>query len=368
MNAAPDAHFWRDAHVLVTGSTGFKGSWLCLWLNELGAKVDGYALAPVTTQSLFECVELSRNINQRLADVRDAARVKEAVQACTPKIVFHLAAQPLVRESYREPVETFATNILGTAHLLEAVRHTPSVAAVIVVTSDKVYDNQEWHWGYRERDRLGGRDPYSASKACAELVTQSYQRSFFSAHKPAIATVRAGNVIGGGDFAAERLLPDAVRAFTSGRTLQLRNPEATRPWQHVIEPVFGYLRLAERLCHAPAQFSGAWNLGPAETENVSVAHVATTFARSWGSDAQGKPAEWAREGASAAPHEAGQLRLDTSKAKHELGVRGRLTLLETIDWTVAWYRQHAMGADSAGLRALCLQQINSYRERLLAAD
>jgi CDP-glucose 4,6-dehydratase len=266
-----------------------------------------------------------------------------------------------VRESYRQPVSTFATNVLGTAHVLEAVRKTPSVAAVIVVTSDKVYENREWHWGYREDDRLGGRDPYSTSKACAELVTQSYQRSFFADHRPALATVRAGNVIGGGDFAAERLLPDAVRAFTSGRALEIRHPEATRPWQHVIEPVFGYLRLAEKLCADPARYSGAWNLGPRDTDSVSVARVATAFAECWG-----RNAEWRDTGTAPSLHEARQLRLDTSKASHELGIRGRLGLHETIEWTVSWYRRHADGAGVSDLRGLCREQIASYCERLNA--
>jgi CDP-glucose 4,6-dehydratase len=269
----------------------------------------------------------------------------------------------LVRESYRQPVDTFAINVLGTAHVLEAVRTTPGVAAVIVVTSDKVYENREWLWGYREGDRLGGRDPYSASKACAELVTQSYQRSFFADHAPAIATVRAGNVIGGGDFAQERLLPDAVRAFTTGRELEIRHPEATRPWQHVIEPVFGYLQLAERLCTQPAQFAGAWNFGPAETETVSVARVASIFTECWG-----RSARWHGAPSSAVMHEARQLQLDTSKARQQLGVRGQLRLAEAIEWTVAWYQRHADRADSAALRALCLQQITRYCQRLATND
>lgn len=361
MAAQPDAEFWRGARVLVTGSTGFKGSWLGFWLNELGANVHGYALAPETSPNLFDALQLSEHIHQDVADVRDEQRVARAFEVSKPKVVFHLAAQPLVRESYRQPVSTFATNVLGTAHVLEAVRKTPSVAAVIVVTSDKVYENREWHWGYREDDRLGGRDPYSTSKACAELVTQSYQRSFFADHRPAVATVRAGNVIGGGDFAGERLLPDAVRAFTSGRALEIRHPEATRPWQHVIEPVFGYLRLAEKLCADPARYSGAWNLGPRDTDSISVARVATAFAECWG-----RNAEWRDTGTTPSLHEARQLRLDTSKASHELGIRGRLGLHETIEWTVSWYRRHADGAGVSDLRGLCREQIASYCERLNA--
>ena len=262
-----DAGFWRGKRVFLTGHTGFKGGWLAIWLESLGASVFGYALAPVTTPSLFEITRLDESVDSILADVRDAQKLSDAIRRAEPDIVFHLAAQPLVRASYRDPVETYSTNVMGTVHLLEAVRQTDSVRAVVVVTTDKCYDNREWEWGYRENDPLGGYDPYSSSKAAAELVTAAYRNSYFLASEvAAVASARAGNVIGGGDWSEDRLIPDIVRAVSDGKPVRIRNPDAIRPWQHVAEPLAGYIRLAQHLYTDGAGFAQAWNFGPEDRD------------------------------------------------------------------------------------------------------
>ncbi len=322
--------FWRGRRVFLTGHTGFKGSWLALWLHKLGAEVTGFALAP-ETKSLFQDAQVAELVHSVIGDVRDRAAVDKAVHDARPEVVLHLAAQSLVRPSYEDPVGTFATNVLGTAHVLDAVRAVDGVLATVVVTSDKCYENREWVWPYRESDPMGGHDPYSASKGCAELVTASFSRSFFS--RGGVATARAGNVIGGGDWSRDRLVPDAVRAFLRGEEVVLRNPRSVRPWQHVLEPLAGYLTLAERLALEPTRFAGGWNFGPLDGDIRTVAEVVSILAKSWGPGAR-----WRGEENAAGPHEAKLLRLDTTKARVELGWHGRLQLSAALDWTATWYR------------------------------
>lgn len=335
------AFSWRDRRVVITGVTGFKGSWLALWLRKLGAQVSGYALAPATTPSLFELAGIASEIDFVEADIRDLQRLRDFMRERDPEIVFHLAAQSLVLASYADPVGTYATNVMGTVHVLEALRDT-NAAAAVMVTSDKCYENREWLWGYRENEALGGLDPYSSSKASAEIVTAAYRASFFKDKGPRIASARAGNVIGGGDWAEDRLLPDAMRAFLAGKSLLVRNPHALRPWQHVLEPVYGYIRLAEALCdpQRATSFAEAWNFGPYDSDTQPVAWVVDRIAERFGG------AQWVR-GDAPQPHEARLLKLDSSKSRARLGVAPRLTLQTAIDWTVDWYRQCAAAPSSA---------------------
>jgi CDP-glucose 4,6-dehydratase len=351
--------FWRDRPVLVTGHTGFKGGWLATWLLALGARVSGYALAPDTTPSYFVACGLAERLASRLGDVTDGAALESALAVTRPSVVFHLAAQPLVRRSYRAPVATFATNVLGTAQLLEAVRRTPSVEAVVVVTSDKCYANHERPEGYREDEPLGGHDPYSASKAAAELVTAAYRRAFFAAGAR-IATARAGNVIGGGDWAEDRLVPDLVRALARGESVRIRNPAAVRPWQHVLEPLGGYLLLAERLVESDA-FATAFNFGPRDDDAVPVAALVELLLGLWGDG------RWAAVAEADAPHEAGLLRLDCRRARERLGWRPVLTLKEAAELTVTWYRAATAATSPAALFALGREQIAWYETRWQAA-
>ena len=352
--------FWPGKRVLITGHTGFKGAWLSLWLHARQARVTGYALAPPTVPSLFEAARLSELIDSRTGDVNDLKHLQSVMDETRPEVVLHLAAQSLVRPSYSAPVETFATNIMGTVHLLEAVRNTGGVRAVVIVTSDKCYENREWIWGYRENESMGGHDPYSASKGCAELVTAAWRRSFFPVerwpeHGTAVATARAGNVIGGGDWALDRLVPDIVGALLAGRTIVLRNPGSVRPWQHVLEPLGGYLRLAERLFADGTACAEAWNFGPGRASEVTVGDLAQRLKTLWGSgtieltEAQG-------------PHEAGLLRLDTTKAATRLDWRPRLGLDEALALTVSWHRRHA--ADPADARQVTLEQIAAFEARV----
>lgn len=335
---------WAGRSVFVTGHTGFKGSWLSMWLSLLGARVTGYALPPDTTPSLFVSAEVSKSLTtHHEADVRDLGALGKAMAEARPELVLHLAAQPLVRRAYREPADTWSTNVMGTVNVLEAARACPSVRAVVVVTTDKCYENQEWLWGYRETDRLGGRDPYSASKAAAELVVHSYRKSFFESSGVLVASARAGNVIGGGDFSEDRLVPDAARAVQSGRTLSIRNPEATRPWQHVLESLHGYLLLSERMLGGTASFADAFNFGPVADDNLPVGELLAGLRRHW------PQLDWQVDRVPDAPHEAGYLYLDASKARRELGWQPRWALDTALARTATWYRGWLDGADLAAL-------------------
>ena len=347
-NLVTGGDFWSGKRVLLTGHTGFKGSWLAFWLASRGARVTGYALAPATQPSLWELLQLA-DVGDLRADVRDLAAVSRAYQEVRPEVVLHVAAQSLVRSSYDDPVGTYATNVMGTVNVLEAARQSAGTRVVLVVTSDKCYENRETDEAYRETDAMGGRDPYSSSKGCAELVTAAY-RSSFSAGK-AIASVRAGNVIGGGDWAVDRLLPDLVRAVVRGEAALIRNPAAVRPWQHVLEPLSGYLLLAERLWHDSESFAGGWNFGPPLEDAVAVQELADAFVHAWGA-----PARWQAD-RGAHPHEARFLKLDAAKARNVLGWTPRLRLREAIAWTADWYKKQSSGASA---KSLCLSQIEQY--------
>ncbi|MBK1621334.1 CDP-glucose 4,6-dehydratase [Lamprobacter modestohalophilus] len=343
--------FWSGKRVLLTGHTGFKGGWLALWLYRLGAQLTGIGLGPATEPNLYQLAGIMDLCDSHIQDVRDAEGLAERVRRADPEVVFHLAAQPLVRASYRDPLGTFATNIQGTANLLNALRGLPSLRVVVAITTDKVYRNNEQPFPYRETDPLGGHDPYSASKAAAELVIASYRAAFLSEQGVAVATARAGNVIGGGDWSEDRLIPDAVRAWSSETPLQVRRPEATRPWQHVLEPLNGYLRLAEQLWHQPA-LADAYNFGPATHEAASVRQVISQARDLF----QRGEIQW-RDGTQG-PHEAGWLALEIAKARQCLGVHPRWTLQESLQRTMHWYRRQADG-ESAG--ELCAQDIAAFQ-------
>ena len=346
-----DADFWRGKRVFLTGHTGFKGGWLSLWLQQLGAELRGYALAPAQPHSLFAQARVADGMASEIADVRDLAALQSALAEFRPEIVIHLAAQPLVRQSYIDPVETYATNVMGTVHLLEAVRRTPGVRAVVNVTTDKCYENREWAWGYREDEAMGGHDPYSSSKGCAELVSSAYRRSFFQHGGASLATARAGNVIGGGDWATDRLVPDILRAFERNEAVVVRNPHATRPWQHVLDPLAGYLTLAQRLWHDGAAFAEGWNFGPRDEDARPVQWVVEQLAERWGDGAR-----WQLD-AGEHPHEAHFLKLDISKARARLRWEPRWRLADALGHTVAWHRAWRRGED---VRALCVTQIDQY--------
>ena len=346
---------WRGRRVFLTGHTGFKGGWLCHCLDRLGAEIHGLALDPPTEPNLFAVSRVREMLASDVrADVRDAGAVSDALRAAAPEVVFHLAAQPLVREGYREPLGTLATNVMGTANVLEAVRHAPSVRAVVVVATDKVYENRECRHPYRETDPLGGHDPYSASKAAAEIVAASYRTSFFAKPGAArIATARAGNVIGGGDWARDRLLPDCLAAFAAGEPVRLRYPDAVRPWQHVLEPLAGYIRLAQNLLDETATgFDRAWNFGPDAGDDAAVGDVARLAAALWG-----PPAAVAAESETGQPPEAGLLHLDSTRARTVLGWAPRWSLRTAIERTVAWHKAWTSGTD---MRALTREQIEAY--------
>jgi CDP-glucose 4,6-dehydratase len=349
-------HFWSGRRVLVTGHTGFKGGWLTLWLQHLGAKVHGLALAPPSDPSFFDSIRWPMPLVDNRVDIRDSNAVRRTLAAAEPSVVFHLAAQPLVRESYVDPEGTFATNVMGTVHLLEAARTCPSVQAVINVTSDKCYDNDESGTEYTESDRLGGADPYSCSKACAELVSTSYRRSFLTSDSsPGLASARAGNVYGGGDWAVDRIVPDCIRAFASGEPVVLRRPEATRPWQHVLDALRGYLLLAEQLTERPTVFSSPFNFGPPSGVSASVGDLVAGLAERWGGNAS-----WQVAGGKH-PHEATTLRLDSDKAARTLNWQPLIPLSEGLDLTVDWYRQFASGA--CDMTETSLSQIRSLEAR-----
>lgn len=352
--------FWQGKRVFLTGHTGFKGGWLSLWLSSMGAKVTGYALTPNTTPNFYEVANIWDVVEKSfIEDIRDLDKLSSAISSTNPEIIIHMAAQPLVRYSYVNPVETYATNVMGTVNLLESIRRINSVRATIIVTTDKCYENQEWHWGYREIDPMGGYDPYSSSKGCAELVTSAYRYSFFSSsnfqtHGNALASARAGNVIGGGDWSNDRLIPDAFRAFQDGVPLLIRNPTATRPWQHVLEPLSGYLILAQALYQNGADFASAWNFGPQEEDVRSVEELIeiliakTSIKASW------------RRDSSEQVHEAHCLKLDCSKANQLLGWRPKLSLESTVDYITEWQRAFLARED---MQKISLEQINTYSSK-----
>jgi CDP-glucose 4,6-dehydratase len=345
-----DREFWRGRRVLLTGHTGFKGAWMSMLLGSLGARVQGFALAP-EEPSLFTSCTVDADVAHRIGDVRDLDAVQWAVSEGEPEIVIHMAAQSLVQRSYAEPVVTYVTNVMGTVNVLEAIRCAPTVRAALIVTSDKCYENHGSERGYRETDAFGGSDPYSSSKGCAEIVTTAYRRSFFAnANACRVATARAGNVIGGGDWARDRLVPDAMRAFSSGTPLRVRNPRAVRPWQHVLNPTFGYLGLAQRLCEDGDAFAAGWNFGPGDSDSLSVGSVVERLVTRWGSDAR-----WETEASPQWHPEAPQLRLDSTKSLSLLGWAPLLDIETALTLTVEWYRACRDGAD---MRAFTLEQID----------
>jgi CDP-glucose 4,6-dehydratase len=351
-----DESFWQNKKVLLTGHTGFKGGWLTLWLQSVGANVIGYSLPSVASPNLFELACLKSNMNSHMGDIRDFDTLHRFINKEQPDIVFHLAAQALVRHSYINPIETYSTNVMGTVNLLEALRQVGCARAVVIITSDKCYDNREWWWGYRETEPLGGRDPYSSSKGCAELVTASYRHSFFT-HQDRqplfLASARAGNVIGGGDFATDRLIPDFFHAMIRNNPLKVRNPHAIRPWQHVLEPLYGYLMLAERLWTEGEVFAGAWNFGPEGQETITVEWIANYLIRLWG-----EGASWELDNQENLLHEAHYLKLDISKALLKLMWKPRWSLETALCSTVAWYKAYLK---NQSLRKVMLEQIAEFQ-------
>jgi CDP-glucose 4,6-dehydratase len=348
--------FWKGKRVLVTGHTGFKGSWLSLWLQRLGAEIVGYALQPPSQPNLFEIARVAEGMSSLTGDIRDLSHLTAAMRDYRPQIVIHMAAQALVRPSYQDPVETYSTNIMGTVNVLEAVRHVGGVKVMVIVTSDKCYENKEWVWGYRESEPMGGHDPYSSSKGCAELITSAYLRSLFSKsdyarHGVALASARAGNVIGGGDWAQDRLIPDVMRAFLASRPVRIRYPQAIRPWQHVLEPLAGYLVLCQRLWEAGPAYAEAWNFGPHDQDARPVVQVVDRLSELWGNGAAWEPDDDPH------PHEAHHLKLDCSKAITRLGWRSRWGLEQALEATVAWYRVYQEGLE---MRDFTLSQVSAY--------
>lgn len=346
--------FWRDKKVLLTGHTGFKGSWLSLWLQNLGADVSGYSLAPPTQPSLFELGGIAAGMHSVEGDIRDLAGLENIIRDRRPDIIIHMAAQALVRYSYDNPVETYSTNVMGTVNLFEAVRRAGDVRVLLNITSDKCYENKEWMWGYRENEPMGGHDPYSSSKGCAELVTSAYRKSYFSGpeNKTVVVSARAGNVIGGGDWATDRLIPDIIRAFMQGAPVTIRSPNAIRPWQHVLEPLSGYLTLVEHAWDKGQDFASGWNFGPSDQDARPVLWIVREMMELWG--------EGARYELDCQPqaHEANYLKLDNSKARNLLAWAPKLNLAQALKWLTDWYRAYHRGDD---IRALTLAQIAAYQ-------
>lgn len=346
--------FWRDRKVLITGHTGFKGSWLCLWLHRLGAKVHGYSLPPPTDPSLYVHAAVDDVVESVTGDIREQSRIADEIARINPDVIMHFAARSVVLDAYTDPVEAYSTNVVGTASVLSGVRRLKKKCAVINVTTDKVYENRGWIWGYREDDMLGGRDPYSSSKACAELVANSFRQSYFSSgdgNLIGLASARAGNVIGGGDWTPHQLIPDSIAAFAKGEPVVLRNPTATRPWQHVLDCLSGYLTLAEALHRDPNAFAGGWNFGPTDADMQPVSRVVELLAAPWNVSPS-----WVRDAAEY-PHEAMELRLNSQKAERALGWQGRLPLATALGWTSDWYRRFFAGESA---RSVCLSQIDEY--------
>ena len=343
--------FWVGKKVLITGHTGFKGSWLSLWLQSLGANLTGMALESPTSPNMFELANIGEGMKSYLVDIRDFNAVEKVVSEACPEIVMHMAAQPLVRYSYQNPIETYATNVMGTVHLLEALRKQGGAKAVVNVTSDKCYENKEWFWGYREDEPMGGFDPYSNSKGCAELVTSAYRRSFFHEKGIGLASARAGNVIGGGDWAQDRLIPDILKSFQDRKPVVIRSPDATRPWQHVLEPLSGYLTLAEALWNDQSKFAEAWNFGPKEEDAKPVSWIVDQMVDLWG-----EGASWSLDHEQH-PHEAQFLKLDTSKSRGALSWAPRWDIHKALDKTISW---HKAWHSCENLRQFTLEQINEY--------
>ena len=358
MSTHVDPSFWKGKKVFLTGHTGFKGAWAALWLQQMGAVVKGFALNPPTSPSLFEQASVAAGMESEIGDIRDGEAIARSMKAFNPDILIHMAAQALVRLSYREPVETYATNVMGTVHVFEAARQCPSLKAIVNITTDKCYENREWEWGYRENEAMGGHDPYSNSKGCAELVTSAYQRSFFNTPGTAnLASVRAGNVIGGGDWAQDRLVPDLLKAFENQQAVIIRNPDATRPWQHVLEPLSGYFVLAQKLyADNGKQFAQGWNFGPHEDDAKPVQWIVEKMAGLWGNGAS-----WQLD-AGSHPHEANYLKLDISKVKHQLGWQPAWRLGTALEKIIAWHQGWLKGTSGATAQALCLQQIKEYMQ------
>jgi CDP-glucose 4,6-dehydratase len=349
----PNILFWQGKRVLITGHTGFKGSWLSLWLQYFGASVFGAALNSPTNPALFDVARVEDGMEHHIVDIINFADVCAVVESVKPDIVFHLAAQPLVRESYKAPLDTFKTNLMGTVNLLEALRSSQSTKAVVNVTSDKCYDNKEWIWGYRETDPMGGKDPYSSSKGCSELITNSYRDSYFRSAGIGLASARAGNVIGGGDWAQDRLLPDILAALSNQKSIEIRNPDATRPWQHVLDPLSGYMMLAERLFSSQNEYSGGWNFGPYDYDVKSVNWVASKICERWGASNTLAPQGGCH------PDEALALKLDISKSMAHLNWKPKWGIEEAIDRVVVWHQAWLAGKC---MKSLCLSQIEDYLE------
>jgi CDP-glucose 4,6-dehydratase len=344
--------FWRDKRVFLTGHTGFKGSWMSIWLQEMGAIVKGFSLKPYTSPNLFEVARVAEGMESEIGDIRSLEAVTASMLAFNPDILFHMAAQPLVRLSYVEPVATYATNVMGTLHVLESARKCKNLKSIVCITTDKCYENKEWPWGYRENEPMGGHDPYSSSKGCCELLIASYRNSFFNTKEsPALATVRAGNVIGGGDWSSDRLIPDILKAFEKSKPVVVRNPLATRPWQHVLEPLSGYLVLAEKLYNRGETFAGAWNFGPKDEDCQSVEWILNRMINTWG-----EGATWQLD-TNKNPHEAGYLKLDCSKAAQELKWTPKWNLNFTLNSIVHW---HKAWLDHADMKLHCLKEIKKY--------
>lgn len=353
-----DINFWKGKRVFITGHTGFKGSWTVIWLKKLGAIIKGYSLEPNTKPSLFEVANVSDGIDHEIGDIRNLESLKRAFDNFKPEIVIHMAAQPLVRESYKNPLETYSTNIMGSVNILESIRCCKSIKAFVNVTTDKCYQNNEWEWGYREEEPMGGYDPYSSSKACSELITAAYRNSFFSDMPfPKIASARAGNVIGGGDWSEDRLIPDILKAFDKKKPAIIRNPLATRPWQHVLEPISGYLLLAEKLYLSEVGFDGAWNFGPEDIDVREVGKILDYFVDNWP-----EKVFWELD-PNDHPHEAQLLKLDISKAKSKLKWQPIWNLGEAIDSIIQWHQSWKNGND---MRAETINQINNYELELKA--
>jgi CDP-glucose 4,6-dehydratase len=347
--------FWKDKRVFLTGHTGFKGSWLSLWLQDMGAIVKGFSLAPYTTPNLFEVAKVAEGMESEMGDIRNLEVVTASMLAFNPEVLIHMAAQPLVRLSYTEPVETYSTNVMGTIHVLEAARKCKKLKSIVSITTDKCYENKEWPWGYRENEPMGGHDPYSSSKGCCELLIASYRNSFFNTtDTPALASVRAGNVIGGGDWSDDRLIPDILKAFEKSSPVIVRNPLSTRPWQHVLEPLSGYLVLAEELYTNGDNFAGGWNFGPKDEDCQSVEKILSTMIKIWGTGAS-----WQLD-TNSNPHEAGFLKLDCSKAGQQLKWSPKWNLEFTLKSIVDWHKEWMQNSD---MKKQCLKEINLYSKK-----